>query len=179
MVTLRTSVDSGGIKRSLQQLKVAENSCVIQADGRTWLGASLLLVVLQSLSRAWLCVTPRSSVPRLLCPWHFPDKNTGVGCHFFFQGIFLMLGSNPHLLHCRRILYHWAPQGIPSLLATAEQTMPFAFSDCALNFLFLDGGQSTWWSQKSKLRHGCSSLLGGGLLLETNVWLRKGKRGEG
>ena len=24
----------------------------------------------------------------LLCPWDFPGKNTGVGCHFPFQGIF-------------------------------------------------------------------------------------------
>ena len=23
---------------------------------------------------------------RLLCPWNFPDKNTGVGCHFLLQG---------------------------------------------------------------------------------------------
>ena len=23
---------------------------------------------------------------RLLCPWDSPDKNTGVGCHFLFQG---------------------------------------------------------------------------------------------
>ena len=26
---------------------------------------------------------------RLLCPWDFPGKNTGVGCHFLLQGIFL------------------------------------------------------------------------------------------
>ena len=26
----------------------------------------------------------------LLCPWNFPGKNTGVGCHFLLQGIFLM-----------------------------------------------------------------------------------------
>ena len=26
---------------------------------------------------------------RLLCPWGFPDKNTGAGCHFLLQGIFL------------------------------------------------------------------------------------------
>ena len=26
---------------------------------------------------------------RFLCPWDFPGKNTGVGCHFLFQGIFL------------------------------------------------------------------------------------------
>ena len=25
---------------------------------------------------------------RLLCPWDFPGKNTGMGCHFFPQGIF-------------------------------------------------------------------------------------------
>ena len=25
---------------------------------------------------------------RLLCPWDFPGKNTGVGCHFLPQGIF-------------------------------------------------------------------------------------------
>ena len=24
---------------------------------------------------------------RLLCPWDFPGKNTGVGCHFFLQGM--------------------------------------------------------------------------------------------
>ena len=33
----------------------------------------------------------------------FPGKNTGVGCHFLLQGIFLTQGSNPHLL----CLLHW------------------------------------------------------------------------
>jgi len=45
---------------------------------------------------------------RLLPPWNFPGKNTGVGCHFFFQEIFWTWASNPCLLHCRQILYHWA-----------------------------------------------------------------------
>ena len=45
---------------------------------------------------------------RLLCPWDSPGKNTGVGCHFLLQGIFLTQGLNPCLLHCRWILYHWA-----------------------------------------------------------------------
>ena len=30
----------------------------------------------------------------LLCPWNSPGKNTGVGCHFLLQGIFLTQGSN-------------------------------------------------------------------------------------
>ena len=36
---------------------------------------------------------------RLLCPWDFPGKNTGVGCRFLLQGIFLSRGSKPSLLH--------------------------------------------------------------------------------
>ena len=45
---------------------------------------------------------------RLLCPWDFPGKNTGVGRHTLLEVIFLTQWSNPGLLHCRRILYHWA-----------------------------------------------------------------------
>ena len=41
-----------------------------------------------------------------LCPWDFPGKNTGVGCHFLLQGIFLTQGSDPPLLLCRWTLYH-------------------------------------------------------------------------
>ena len=43
---------------------------------------------------------------KLLCPWDFPGKNTGEGCHFLLQGIFLTQGLNLSLLHCRWILYH-------------------------------------------------------------------------
>ena len=42
---------------------------------------------------------------RLLCPWGFPGKNAGVGCHFLLLGISLTLGSNLHLQLCRQILY--------------------------------------------------------------------------
>ena len=42
---------------------------------------------------------------RLFCPWDFPGKDTGVGCHFLLQGIFPTQGSNPGLLHWRQIPY--------------------------------------------------------------------------
>ena len=42
-----------------------------------------------------------------------PGKNTGVGCHFLLQGIFPPKGSDPGLLHCRRILYCLRNQGRP------------------------------------------------------------------
>ena len=53
---------------------------------------------------------------RLLCPRDSSGKNTGEGCHFLLQGIFLTQGSNP----CLFCLLHWqagsltqAPHGKP------------------------------------------------------------------
>ena len=53
--------------------------------------------------QSWLTLgNPWST--KLLFPWDFSGKNTGVGCHcfiqgiFFLQGIFLTQGSNPGLL---------------------------------------------------------------------------------
>ena len=48
---------------------------------------------------------------RLLCPWSFPGKNTGVGSHFLLRSIFLTQGLNTGLQHCRQILYHLSHQG--------------------------------------------------------------------
>ena len=51
--------------------------------------------------RAELCLTlrPHGLLPaRLLSPWDFPGKNSGVGCHFLLQEIFLTQGSNLCLL---------------------------------------------------------------------------------
>ena len=50
---------------------------------------------------------------RLLCPWDFSGKDTGVVCHFLLQGIFPTKGLNPGLLHCRQILYQLSSQGSP------------------------------------------------------------------
>ena len=49
---------------------------------------------------------------RHLCSWDSPGKNTGVGCHFLFQGIFLTQGWNPSLLH----LLHWQVGSLPLAL---------------------------------------------------------------
>ena len=63
---------------------------------------------------------------RFLCPWDSLGKNTGVGCHdFFFQGIFATQSLNPHLLHCRQILYSLSHLGNPRLYT-------FAFCCCSV-----------------------------------------------
>ena len=42
-------------------------------------------------------VTPWTVARSLLCPWRFPGKNTGVGCHALLQGIFPTQGLNLYL----------------------------------------------------------------------------------
>ena len=75
------------------------------------------------LRSVWLSATPWTVTPRLLCPWHFPGKNTGVGRHFLLQGNILTQGSNPGLLHCRQILYWLGHQGTnPSQGSSSQKT---------------------------------------------------------
>ena len=50
----------------------------------------------------------------LPCPWDFPGQNTGVGCHFLLQGIFLTQGPNSHLLHWQADSLLLSPQGSTS-----------------------------------------------------------------
>ena len=48
-----------------------------------------------------------------------------VGCHFLLQGFFPTQGLNPHLPHCRQILYHWAPwEAWPTLASHNSVSAP-------------------------------------------------------
>ena len=50
---------------------------------------------------------PHGLLPtRLLCPWDFPGKSTGVGCYFLFQRLFSIQGSNPRP-------WHWQADSLP------------------------------------------------------------------
>ena len=61
---------------------------------------------IESIYLSWSVLSPSivfdsfaSQMPvRLLYPWDFPGKDTGMGCHFLLQGIFPTQGLNPHLL---------------------------------------------------------------------------------
>ena len=87
------------------------------------------------------CLTPYDPA-RLLCPWDFPGKNSGVGCHSLLWGIFPIQGSNPCLLY----LLHWqvdslplAPHGNPLCLWKYYLYMPdfSVFSSHILSFCYL------------------------------------------
>ena len=68
-------------------------------------------------------VTPWTVAHQGPCPWNSPGKNTGVGSQSLLQGIFLIHGSNPHLLHCRQVLYHLSHQGGPGTFYIKRKTM--------------------------------------------------------
>ena len=56
----------------------------------------------------------------LSSPWNSPGENTGAGSLSLLQGIFPTQGSNPGLLHCRRILDQLSYKGNPQ--GTAVET---------------------------------------------------------
>ena len=70
-------------------------SCIFQAIG------SILLQRCRPSIMKLSCVSLQPfglQATRLCCPWGFSGKNTGVGCHFLLQGIFVTQGSNLCLL---------------------------------------------------------------------------------
>ena len=83
------------------------------------------MVVVYSLSYVQLLRPYGLQPARLLCPWDFPGKNTGVGCYFLLQEIFPSQESSLGLLHCRQILYQLGYKGSPlssMIHSNAEQT---------------------------------------------------------
>ena len=98
-------------------------SCSLKSN--RWFEPKLILVLSVSVSRS---VMPDSLRPHglqptsLLCPWDFPGKNTGMGCHFLLQGIFPIQGSNPGLLYCRQILSPSELQEKPKLSKLKKTT---------------------------------------------------------
>ena len=70
------------------------------------------------------CLYPMPTLRKLVdcstpgCPWDFPGKNTGVGCHALLQGIFPTQGPNSrllYLLYCQASSLPLVPPGKPLL----------------------------------------------------------------
>ena len=110
----------------------------------------------------------------LFCPWDSPGKNTGVGCHFLFQEIFLTQGSNPHLLH----LLHWQMDSLPLVLINLGKwkgtqvkkyshrcylviSCNYIYTDCIFKLLFkrTKGAYSIIGCQKKKKKTNTSKEI--------------------
>ena len=89
----------------------------IQVVSMSWLLKIMLQWTLRCMCpfELWFsCVSLRPH--GLYSPWNSPGQNTGVGSCSLLQGIFLIQGSKPGLLHCRQILYQLSHQGSPRIL---------------------------------------------------------------
>ena len=96
-----------------------------------WLLCAVCLVMFDSLQLHGLWPT------RLLRLWNFPGKNTGAGCHFLLQGIFLTQGSNRHPLHWQvdsLLLHHL---GSPSWLLSLPIQLWNSLVNCISVPIFL------------------------------------------
>ena len=60
-------------------------------------------------SRLTLCDPVAVMPARILCPWNFLGKSTGIGSHFFLHRIFPTPDSNAHALR----LLHWYMDSLP------------------------------------------------------------------
>ena len=94
-----------GLKLNIQKTKIMASSPITSWE-----------TCLVSQSCLTLCDPMDCSLPGSSVHGDSPGRNTGVGCHAFFQGIFPTQGSNPHLPLCRWILYLLTHQGIPRIL---------------------------------------------------------------
>ena len=65
------------------------------------------VIAVYLLSQVWLFVTTWTAVSQFPLSMGF-QRQDSLEWVFLLQGIFLIQGSNPRLLHCRWILYHWS-----------------------------------------------------------------------
>ena len=133
----------GNIKKNLS----CSNSAWLRSSTSRYVHVCVLScsVVSNSLQRHGL------QSARLLCPWDFPGKNSGVGCHFLLQGIFPT--QDVSWISCigRWILYHgaiWeAPQGMHQGYRMAEiletgNAQPFTLEQ--ISQMFTETIVKTW-----------------------------------
>ena len=101
--TLKSLLQHHSLKASVLQFSaffMVQLSFLFYNTQVVYLWKYIWLVIMLSRSVVSDSLWPHGLLPaRLFCPWDFPGKNTGVGCHFLPQGIFPTPESNSSLLH--------------------------------------------------------------------------------
>ena len=96
-LTLRSKISSGWEDGCVLPESSARCACILLSlKSVLKIGEAYQYCVCSIVSRSF--ATPWMWPAKPLCPWDFPGKNTGVGCHFLLQGIFLIQGLNQCLL---------------------------------------------------------------------------------
>ena len=91
------------------------------------------------LSCVRLSVTPWTAAHQAPLSVGFPRQDTGVGCHFLLQAIFLTQGSNPSLCNLE-MLYDWTTRETPY-----EALRVVKILDTESRMVVARGGGGGWW----------------------------------
>ena len=102
-------------------------------------------------ARACPTLQPHEQACQAPLSMDFPDKNTGVGCHFLLQGIFPAQQSNPGLLR----LLHWQVEHHPGSPDTLGVLKEFHSSGCIIS----SGNDARSLDLNSGLLHGINLVL--------------------
>ena len=100
----------------LQDTEYSSLCCTVDPVVYLFYSCECPSVMSNSLRPHWVAPT------RLLCPWDFPGKNSGVCCHSFLQGNFPSQELNPGLRHCWQILYRLSHQGNSSVYMLVQNS---------------------------------------------------------
>ena len=98
----------------------------------------------------WFKIYVSLNPVRLLCPCDSPGKNTGVGCHFLFQGIFLTQGSKLCLL----CLLHWQGDSLP-LAPPGKRMLRASTATAAATAKSLQSCPTVWPHRRQSTRLPC------------------------
>ena len=89
----------GSSRQTVMHVKMSSLICVLLKKNAYFFLQKVMSIIGMYAYKKYVCMCACSvvsnSLPphgllcpptRILCPWDFPDWNTGVGCHFLFQG---------------------------------------------------------------------------------------------
>ena len=72
---------------------------IVHIDRHKLVNKQVIVCAMCSVTQSCPTLWSQGLQPTSLCPWDFPEKNTGVGCHFPLQEIFPTQGLKLHLLY--------------------------------------------------------------------------------
>ena len=98
---------------------------------------------------------------KFLCPWDFPDKNAGVGCHFLLQWIFPTQESKPCPALAGEFFTAKPPREALGLIESENDSCSVMFNSLRLQRLQPTRFLSPWNSPGKNTGVGCHSLLQG------------------
>ena len=103
-----SALNNSALKKQAFARRVFLDLCISVKEHKT--------LELKKINQAYRHIHTDIHICKCYSPWDSPGQNTGVGSLSLLQGIFSTQGWNPHLLHCRWIIYQLSHKGSTLIL---------------------------------------------------------------